>query len=244
MKHHDPLAHCDPDTLTLAGLGAATLDAGDVEHLHACALCAGELRDHRAVVDLARGPEPDDEPGSALVTPPPEVWGRVAAELELSRPVARRWQRRRPGRIAALAAAAAVLALVAGGAGWGLASRGPQGDLVARTPLGPVEGSAASPAGTSGTAQVLDRDGNLTLALRVDGLAATAGYYEVWLIDPATSAMVSLGSLPSVGDTVDLPVPHGVDTAAYSLVDVSDEPLDGDPAHSRSSVARGQLAAT
>jgi hypothetical protein len=37
------------------------------------------------------------------------------------------------------------------------------------------------------------------------------------------------------------PVPAGVDLAAYGTVDVSREPLDGDPAHSTDSVARGAL---
>jgi hypothetical protein len=36
-------------------------------------------------------------------------------------------------------------------------------------------------------------------------------------------------------------VPDGLDLTRYSLVDVSIEPYDGDPVHSRDSVVQGQL---
>jgi hypothetical protein len=50
---------------------------------------------------------------------------------------------------------------------------------------------------------------------------------------------LSLGALP--GSTGDFGVPDDVNLGAYSFLDVSDEPLDGNPAHSTVSVARGEL---
>jgi hypothetical protein len=51
--------------------------------------------------------------------------------------------------------------------------------------------------------------------------------------------MVPVGVVRS-GDTV-LPLPDDLDLTTYPVVDVSVEPMDGDPAHSGLSVARGSL---
>ena len=51
--------------------------------------------------------------------------------------------------------------------------------------------------------------------------------------------MVSLGIL--AGDSGIFAVPRGLDLADYPVVDVSFEPLDGQPAHSGESIARGIL---
>jgi hypothetical protein len=60
----------------------------------------------------------------------------------------------------------------------------------------------------------------------------------VWLIDPTVSKMVSLGPLRDDGV---YDVPAGVDPFAFPIVDVSAEPVDGNPAHSGDSLLRGQL---
>jgi hypothetical protein len=52
------------------------------------------------------------------------------------------------------------------------------------------------------------------------------------------SKLVSLGPLRRDG-VYDLPA--GLDPAAFPIVDVSVEPIDGDPAHSGDSVLRGEL---
>jgi hypothetical protein len=65
------------------------------------------------------------------------------------------------------------------------------------------------------------------------------GFLEVWLLDAKTGGMVSLGVLD--GDRGSYAVPPGLDLAAYDQVDVSREPYDGDPAHSKVSLARGQV---
>jgi hypothetical protein len=104
----------------------------------------------------------------------------------------------------------------------------------------------------SGTAEIVgvdasgaDPTGGPALRLTLAELPEVPGYHGVWLIDPDTGQMISLGTLP--GDSGDVsgtfPVPPGLDLSAYRLVDVSDEPLDGDPAHSGVSLLRGTLAA-
>ena len=51
--------------------------------------------------------------------------------------------------------------------------------------------------------------------------------------------MVSLGVLD--GDHGSFAVPADLDLSAYDQVDVSQEPYDGNPAHSTESLARGRL---
>ena len=65
---------------------------------------------------------------------------------------------------------------------------------------------------------------------------------EVWLIDPDTNGLISLGQL--VGESGRFTVPSGVDLQLYSLVDISEEPADGNPAHSGNSIVRGELHLT
>lgn len=135
--------------------------------------------------------------------------------------------RRRPW--AGIAAAAVVLAIAL--VGVGLARRGPAVEATAR--LDALEEGAA------GTA-VLVSDG-AGRAVRIDDsrLAAVDGYYEVWLADPALQRLVSLGPYAE-GEPKRLP--EGLDVGDYPVVDVSIEPLDGDPAHSGRSVLRGRLS--
>jgi hypothetical protein len=65
------------------------------------------------------------------------------------------------------------------------------------------------------------------------------GYQEVWLIAPDLSRLVSLGVMNSDSGTFE--VPAGLQLADFPVVDVSDEPLDGNPAHSTVSIVRGTL---
>ena len=62
---------------------------------------------------------------------------------------------------------------------------------------------------------------------------------EVWLISAEGTGLVSIGFLDGAEGRFDLP--SGVDLAAYSLVDVSAEPDDGDATHSGDSIVRGEL---
>ena len=131
-----------------------------------------------------------------------------------------------------LAAAAAVV-LVAGGVFWSL-NTDPR--PVASAELAPLAQYSAT-----GTARVVQsRDGSRSLEIRLNRDEAQ-GYQEVWLIAPDLSKLVSLGVMNS--ETGTFQIPAGLDLAVYPIVDVSDEPVDGNPAHSSDSIVRGTLAA-
>jgi anti-sigma-K factor RskA len=108
-------------------------------------------------------------------------------------------------------------------------------DVVAGTALA---GLPAAP-NASGEADVTQSAQGRTLALDVRKLGAPDGFYEVWLIDKTVTKMVPVGVLS--GSTGRFTLPAGVNLADYPLVDVSVEPLDGNPAHSGRSVLRGTL---
>jgi anti-sigma-K factor RskA len=83
-------------------------------------------------------------------------------------------------------------------------------------------------------------DGSRVLRLELDADAPDEGYLEVWLIDSDVVGMVPVGVV-SAG-TEELVLPPDIDVGQFPIVDVSVEPLDGDPTHSGMSIARGQLA--
>ncbi|MDH4116600.1 MAG: anti-sigma factor [Acidimicrobiia bacterium] len=158
--------------------------------------------------------------------PPPELWARIAAEARVE------GSQRRSMRWLYAAAAAAIVVVVTGTALWNpgrsvvvAAARLTGGDL---------------PAAESGVvAQAsFTENGNLELEFVDGSLPEGDGYYEVWLIKPDLSEMYSLGV--SSGDGV-YRVPDGVDPEEFAVVDISREPLDGEPAHSGISVLRGVL---
>lgn len=256
------MRHCDADALTLSALGEPTLDAADVEHLLGCQRCSEDLRSSRRTVVTARGPRED-----VAVEPPPEVWAAVVAELGLQigttsppapatvRPAGpsreQRPPRRRVARVLSVAAGALVIALAAGATGAALADRDDVPDPAERDEVVAAPGPEIAQARleplpdggeASGTALLVGRPADRSLQVRVSGLPDSSGYYEVWLIDPVSGAMVSLGVIGTTTRPAVLQVPAGIDIGTYSLVDVSDEPLDGNPTHSRVSVARGELA--
>ncbi|HEY1154954.1 MAG TPA: anti-sigma factor [Arthrobacter sp.] len=138
------------------------------------------------------------------------------------------WQR--PGAWLATAAAAV---LVVAGAVWAL-NRPPQPRELAEARLTPLAQYSAA-----GSAKVVaDPDGSRSLEVSLDKDEAK-GYQEVWLIAPDLSKLVSLGVMNSTSGTFQ--VPAGLDLSQYPVVDVSDEPMDGNPAHSTVSIARGTL---
>ena len=91
----------------------------------------------------------------------------------------------------------------------------------------------------TGSATVTEAsDGSRTIEVQLNK-AEARGYQEVWLIAPDLSRLVSLGIMNSPSGRFD--VPAGLDLSGYPIVDVSDEPLDGNPAHSSVSIVRGTL---
>jgi anti-sigma-K factor RskA len=123
--------------------------------------------------------------------------------------------------------------VVAGAVGTSLFSRPNDPRLVAQADLEPfpnwdASGSARVEEETSGARHIV-----------VDLSAPNDGLTEVWLIDPDTSGLISLGLLS--GREGRFALPEDLDLARYSVVDVSLEPDDGNPAHSGDSIVRGEL---
>ena len=138
---------------------------------------------------------------------------------------------RRPG---VWLAAAAATALLAAGVFWSVQQNLAQVTPLARAELAPVDQHSAT-----GSARVVEaKDGQRTLEVQVNKNEAR-GYQEVWLIAPDLSKLVSLGVMTS--DSGTFPVPAGLNLSDYPIVDVSDEPVDGNPAHSSVSIVRGTL---
>jgi anti-sigma-K factor RskA len=261
--------HCTPEQLSLAALREPLPDA-DAAHLDTCARCREELASLRRGVDALAVPELA-APGAA-VPPPPRVWAAIAAATGVTaaprpeataaaapaapaavpppppaavpppaaptpEPAAVVPLRTRRSRLLLAAAASLVVGVGIGAGAVALGTGDDEGLAVAAAALDPLEGS-----GASGEARVVERaDGTLVLEVDLTAADPERGFYEVWLLDEAVEDLVSLGIVRG-GSEVALTLPSGVDLGEYPIVDVSVEPLDGEPGHSGVSVARGTLA--
>ena len=234
------MQHCSPEQLALAAL-REPLPAADSAHLASCAACRAE------VASLQRGVDALAVPALAApttsVTPPPRVWDAIAAATGVTttpgvpatpEPALAPVVPLRPRRTRWLAAAAAA-AVVAGLTGAVALARDDGGAVVAQTTLDPLDADESS-----GRAEVRERDGVRSLEVDLDAPSLGEGYYEVWLLRPDVTGLVPLGVVHQGTNVV--PLPDGLDLGSYPVVDVSIEPLDGDPAHSGVSVARGSLS--
>lgn len=253
------MEHVDPELLAMTALGEPVTDDADRRHLAGCVECAAEVSSLVAVVATGRSVTDAD----VLVAPPAAVWDRIRAELALSvtaetvaaEPVVTQTavgptpaattlspvvllRRRRTPWLAAAAAAGLIVGGV-GGAWWTSGDRaGPaQPAVVAQAALEPLPGWDAS-----GTALVEKQaDGARVLVVTLEGGAQAGDFREVWLIDRDVQRLVSLGVLEGSGGR--FTVPAGLDLTDFAVVDVSQEPFDGVPAHSGDSIVRGILGA-
>lgn len=249
------MPHCDPETLALRALGEP-VPAEDAAHLASCDTCRADLDALVAVITQAREVTAEDVP----TAPPDHVWDAIADELHLTAATPSRDHAEmhpRPAEPAAtegpsrhdhggqwgnrrglylVGAAAAVVGLVVGALGVVLAGRTSSGQVVASTSLEPVGTSAAH-----GTATLREAGGGRTLDVDLRDLPPGEGYFEVWFMNADTGGSISLGALDP-GQETTFEVPAGLVVTNFPYVDISLEPLDGDPAHSSDSVARGRLA--
>lgn len=244
------MQHLDPELLSLLALDEGTGTEAEREHLRSCTACSGEYEVLRRTVGVARTrPQPE-----ALQSPGPHVWAAIHRELGLDEALAgdplggtardiRSAPRHRPGRAGGtsggrprrlwlLAAAAAVVLVL--GIGWAATRQAQAPAPVAVAALEPLERFTAT--GSAEVVQAGTEERELVVSLSAD---EAAGYQEVWLLKPDLSGLVSLGVLESTQGT--FAIPPGLDLAEYPVVDVSDEPLDGEPAHSGVSIVRGKL---
>ncbi|WP_245161031.1 anti-sigma factor [Blastococcus sp. CT_GayMR16] len=234
-----------PEQLALAAL-REPLPAEDAAHLDSCGACAAEVASLQRAVDAVAVPLLA-APG-APVEPPAHVWDAIAAATGV--PAAATGvpaaadppagaeivpfrARRRP--LLLVAASVLVGAVVGAGAVAVLRDSDDGVDAVQTVALDPLDENDAS-----GRAEVVVRDdGSRALEVQLTAPALDDGYYEVWLIEPSITDMVPLGIARSGTQTFELPA--DLDLGEFPVVDVSVEPLDGDPLHSGVSVARGQL---
>lgn len=183
--------------------------------------------------------------------PPASVWAGIQAELaQVEQPTsldAHRERRRAAGRPLLLAAAAAVVLVV--GAVAVIATRGGDQEVVATAQL-TWDAGAFDPLGrdATATAELIETDGGFELALTdaslPTGLSGGADL-ELWMIAPQPDGSLDVQpvSLVDASSPGTYRVPRELDPDTYSIVDISIEPRDGDPAHSGRSILRGQLQA-
>lgn len=185
-------------------------------------------------VDTARHPSAGNGTGGALRSVPegPSSESTATPVTRAGRAAIRRWRR--------VAAVAAALVLVVAGA-LVLVDRGDDGAEPEVVATALLTGDDIEPGSTgTGDARLAQEDGRWVLSLQVADLPTVGDdeYYEAWLLGPGVDRVQSLGTIDRAGRFV---VPDGLDLADFPVVDVSVEPLDGDPAHSSRSVLRGDL---
>jgi anti-sigma-K factor RskA len=234
--------HLDDELLAGIALGDEDATPRQTHHLDGCPSCAANLAELRQLRDqVAEG-----APGEILA-PAPGLLGRIHAEL-LDEPVpepaaqgtiASPSAARRPARWRSLVAVAAALGLVVGAGGTVALERlrAPTTQLLASTQL------QALPGWTGGGNAELVHDGSIDqLRVRVSAPNPSDAFRELWLINTDGRRMISLGVLDASGQgSYPLPPVLTGNLQGYVLVDVSAEPFDGNSAHSRNSIVRGQL---
>ncbi len=139
-----------------------------------------------------------------------------------------------------MAAAAVIGAILGGGVVTAtVALQQESSQVTASAELTPVPGGPPGP--QHGTATVQQTPSGPVLAVDTEDLPDPDGFYEVWLMDAATGGLIALGTVPGGRSVVNLPIPANANLSEFSTVDVSIEPLDGNPKHSAQSVLRGDL---
>ncbi len=196
-----------------------------------------DLSTQERLASIARSLSDDDRD---LLQPPPQIWTAIEKAIELDavasvqrRAAPRRFVRR--GRRLTATATAAAVALAAAVVVAVMVVDGSDNDddlVVATARLEALTGVGGA------SASLTDEDGVAHLHLVTEGLPEPTGFYEVWLLGPDAQSLVSLGPLREDGD---YEIPRGIDPVAYPIIDVSREPLDGDPSHSADSLLRGEI---
>jgi hypothetical protein len=228
------MSHCDPDALAVIALGEREdLDA-DLAHVSECSQCEAELASFTSIVATGRSVTAEDFP----IEPPPHVWSNIQRELSAAPVVDELAERRARRPMAPWLAVAAASGLILGGLGVAATfalgqESGPE--VIAQAELEPLPGNAVV-----GTAAVKQTQSGAVLNVSIADLPPREGYYEVWLLKPDVSSMVSVGVLADDGSGT-FPLPSTLNLQEFSVVDISREEFDGDATHSTDSVVRGSL---
>lgn len=239
------MSHPGDEALLDVFLGEAT-DREQLAHVETCAECRAVLASYERSASAVRTSGAGEV---AFDRPPGEVWDRIADELGMGQraptpresPAVLLEPRRVPDRpsrwvSAALGFAVGIAATVAGVVVVHQLGTSPGPRVVARARVTPFEGRGS----TAGQALVLEQGQARSVRVEVTGEPLSPDtFVEAWLLDPRTNAMLSLGVVRSSDQT--FAIPDDLDLDAYTSVDISLEPMNGDPAHSADSLARGAL---
>jgi hypothetical protein len=135
---------------------------------------------------------------------------------------------------------AAVVVLLGVGVGVGVAvGRHHTAIATASQSQAVLKAMPAGPPTAHGTATVTQGESGTTLTVAARQLPLRQGYYEVWLYNPQADKMIAVGTLGSGGDGI-WTLASTIDLRSYSVVDVSAQDFDGNPAH-KDSVLQGPL---
>ncbi|CDK01579.1 conserved hypothetical protein [Microbacterium sp. C448] len=251
MSHRDPNneshldPHLDPEQLALLAMGEPVASDADEAHIAACPDCQHELGELRHAALVGRSAIDAGE----MLTPPERVWDAIRDEVGLSAPdaepglaaprtgPAHAAPRRRRGGLATAWVLAASLVVVAGVAvgGWAIGQR----TAVVEVAAASLDAFPDHPGAVGAAVLEETPDGTRMVRVELEADQAPDSYREVWLITKDASALVSLGVLDGTEGT--FTVPAEIDVSQYVLVDVSNEPDDGQPGHSGDSIVRGEL---
>ena len=241
------MTHLNPDPLADRALGTDDpLTAAEQNHLAGCAECRDELAELSRIAELSRNPE---HVAHQLV-PTEAMWQSIQVQLATETPATTEaaaepapsptvteLPRRTPRpRSWLLLAAAAVVGLIIGVGVTTVAVRD-RVEVTSSTALEALPGQTGQ-----GTAEVVRDQGRPELRVQIDAPLTLDRYREVWLINTDGQRMYPLGVLPDDGRaTYPLPPALAGQLEGFTIVDVSIEPYDGNPAHSRESQVRGTL---
>ncbi|MCI1018930.1 anti-sigma factor [Microbacterium sp. C5A9] len=265
------MSHLDDEEIALIAMGEPAASDADARHLAECEECATEVAEMSRVALVARSSVAEGElesppadvwssihgelglsaavaadPASVVPSPRveaepvPQAEGSADAALQAAaarpRQRSRGRSRRRLSTVWILAASMALIVAIGAGV-WGIRALQPSSAVIASAELAAFPDHPAA----VGQAEIDDDgDGRRSLTVTLEGDEVVGGdYREVWLIRDDGQALISLGVLEGSSGT--FLVPEGVDLDEYRLVDISFEPVDGDPAHSGDSIVRGEL---
>ncbi len=256
--------HSDPELLAMMALEEPDIPADAIAHVDACPECRDELESLRRVAHLARSGSPLDD---RLEQPDPSVWTRISTTLALDPAVGpsraavasspdahaalapaplRRMQPRPPRRRRARRWAVALSVAAAVVVGAGIA-----GIAIVRVNTSVPESVTTRASltalprwtGSRGVALVeRSTGGEREVVVSLTVSHGASGYREVWLMSRDLTKLISIGVLSGTKGRFILPA--DVSLKAYPVVDISEEPLDGNPAHSGDSIVRGTLLGT
>lgn len=247
------MEHSTAETMAMMAMGDPDVSVADRAHVYACDQCREKWEALSRVVTLARS----NPPMQPLQEPSPVVWDRISASLRAhasgatesptSLPstteahLARKHRSPRRRRVSwVIASTLATLSLVigiAGGIAFSQLNSTQVANVVASAELQafPDWEDAQGEARLEKTAS-----GQRELVVRLSTPLPPDGYREVWVMSPSLKKLISVGVL--TGSTGRFALPGESILSEYPLVDISQEPNDGNPAHSGDSIVRGELS--